>query len=126
MHTMILILILIVNTITLPGPWPGPGPNAAPDEILLLYPVSSLDIPVLQNDGDAGIDEDLRVIALPHVEGAKAMILDGEVVRVFLDWSGINVANIVNPVAQGTYVVSNGRGQTTTTWEVWYWPEMQP
>jgi hypothetical protein len=126
MSTLVLVLILMVNTIALHGPGPGPGPNAVPDEMILLYPEPFADIAVLENDGDAGEDEDLRVIALPLVAGAKAEIIGGKIVRVYLDWSSIDISNIVNPVAHGTYVVSDGRGQSSTTWEVWYWPEMQP
>lgn len=101
-------------------------PIAVGDQrVVLLNPVTMVDIPVLANDVDPDGDP-LRVVALPTVEGGKAEIVDGALVRVTLDWSRVSGGKLEYRLAHGTYLVSDGAAVRRARWTVWYWPVMQP
>ncbi len=101
-------------------------PIAVDDQrVVLLNPVTMVDIPVLANDVDPDGDP-LRVVALPTVEGGKAEIVDGALVRVTLDWSRVSGGKLEYRLAHGTYLVSDGAAVRRARWTVWYWPVMQP
>ena len=122
------LLLVLMMTLTLVTPFAGPRnrpPIANDDELVLLYhPVPTVDIPVLENDTDPDSDP-LVVTSLPMIDGGKAEIVGGNVVRVYLDWS-TGVGYLGRLVAHGTYVVSDGIAQSRASWYVWYWPEIQP
>lgn len=121
MTHLILILLLVVSTnVPLPGARTRP-PVAAEDHYFLLFnPLPVVEIPVLENDHDPDGDV-LTVKALHTIEGGKAEIIDGRIVRVYLDWSR-EYAEPEGLVAYGVYVVSDGQAESWSVWSVWYWP----
>lgn len=59
----------------------------ADDQYFILYhPVPVVGIPVLENDTDPDGDV-LQVTSLPVIEGEGGEIVDGTIVRVYIDWS---------------------------------------
>ena len=123
---LIVLLVTLVMVVGLPtfGPRNLP-PIANDDEVILLYhPVSSVDIPVLENDVDPE-GRVLRVVGLPLIEGGKAEIVDGKAVRVYVDWFQGGGAGY-GLVAHGAYFVSDGQAVSKAEWSVWYWPEILP
>lgn len=121
MANLILILTLLVSSYAaLPGPRTRP-PVAVEDHYFLLFnPAPVVEIPVLANDHDPDGDA-LQVKALSATVGGKAEIIDGGIVRVYLDWSR-EYAEPFDPVAYGVYVVSDGQAESWSVWSVWYWP----
>ena len=130
MHTVVLVLMLLVNLVVFMPNRPIPGPIVHDDEYVLLYPVAYVDIPVLDNDGSPAQDN-LSVVAATGLRGGKAEIVDDTTVRVYIDWAsyyawpGPNDDEFSARVAHGTYTVTDGVGQSSARWTVWYWPEMQ-
>lgn len=93
--------------------------------ILLFQPAAVVEIPVLENDTDADGDL-LRVVAVTTAPGGKVEIVDGDVVRVYPDWSHVKGDRLEYLVASGTYLVSDGSAMRRASWSVWYWPVLQP
>ena len=84
------------------------APIANDDQrIVLFQPAAIVDIAVLANDVDPDNDA-LRVVELSTVQGGKAEIVDGAVVRVYVDWSLVSGGALEYRVAHGTYLVSDG------------------
>lgn len=107
-------------------PPPNHPPIAYDDEVYLLYhPVAVVEIPVLENDVDPE-GQPLRVTRLGLVEGGKAEIIGGKVVRVVLDWPAAGSGYDHGLIAHGSYLVSDGVGTDIAEWYVWYWPEVMP
>ena len=118
------VTFVLMSGLPLAGPRNQP-PIANDDEVILLYhPVSSVDIPVLDNDIDPE-GRTLRVVGLPLIEGGKAEIIDGQAVRIYVDWSQ-GGGNAYGLVAHGAYFVSDGLAVSKAEWFVWYWPEILP
>lgn len=118
--THLILLLLVSTSVLLPGPRTRP-PVAVEDPYFLLYnPVPVVEIPVLENDYDPDGDV-LTVKTLLATEGSKAEIIDGRIVRVYLDWSR-EYTEPEGLVAYGVYVVSDGQAESWSVWSVWYWP----
>lgn len=130
MRTMVLALIMLVSTTAFVSDRPNPGPIAYDDEYILLHQVFYVDIPVLDNDVNPG-PGNLRVVAVTAGDGVKVDIIDSTTVRVYIDWASVTAwpgpsdHESSGTIAQGTYTVSNRVGQSSATWTVWYWPEVQ-
>ncbi len=117
--------LVLMSTLSLFPP-PNQPPIAHDDEVYLLYhPVAVVEIPVLDNDVDPE-GSPLRITRLTQVEGGKAEVIDGKLVRVFLDWSPNSGGYAHGLMAHGTYYVSDGQAVSEANWFVWYWPEIQP
>lgn len=125
MFTVLLAIALVLMPI-LPTAGPRNRPPVAVEDyyVLLFNTAPVVEIPVLVNDSDPDGDV-LQVTALPAIEGGTAQILDGNSVRVYLDWSR-EYSEPIGLVAHGTYVVSDGKADSRAVWSVWYWPFMQP
>ncbi|MEZ4769974.1 MAG: Ig-like domain-containing protein [Caldilineales bacterium] len=123
------LILLLLFSVSLVLPMPGPRnrpPVAADDHYFILYhPVQEVEIPVLENDTDPDGDV-LHVTSVPAVDGGKVEIVDGEFIRIYIDWSQWVPDDYYTPVAHGTYVVSDGKAFTTANWAVWYFPEVPP
>jgi hypothetical protein len=101
-------------------------PIANDDDVFLLYhPARIVDIPVLDNDVDPE-GQVLRITRLALTEGGKAEIVDGQAVRVQIDWSAQTGGLPYGLVARGVYVVGDGLAESKAQWFVWYWPEILP
>ena len=119
------VTFVLMSGLPLAGPRNQP-PIANDDEVILLYhPVSSVDIPVLDNDIDPE-GRTLQVVGLPLIEGGKAEVVDGKAVRVYVDWSLGGSGNGYGLMAHGAYLVSDGLAVSKAEWFVWYWPEILP
>lgn len=123
------LLLVLMMMVTMVAPFAGPSnrPPVANDDLLVLlyHPVQVVDIAVLENDVDPDMDT-LWVTALSIIDGGKVEIVEGKVVRVFLDQPQGGSGNPEGLMAHGTYVVSDGTTQSKANWSVWYWPEIQP
>ena len=131
MHTVVLVLMLLVNLMVFAPVRPGPAPIVRDDEVILLYPVPYVDVYVLDNDG-TGAQDDLTVVAAAGFRSSKAAVVQGTFVRVYIDWASYyawppnpNDEEFGDAVAHGVYTVSNGSGQASARWVIYYWPEMQ-
>ncbi len=82
MPCLLLNLILLV-TLLAPFAVPRNQPPLVKDDqrVLLFQPAAIVDLAVLDNDMDAD-GESLQVVALSTVEGGRAEIVDGALVRV--------------------------------------------
>ncbi|MEI2689845.1 MAG: Ig-like domain-containing protein [Anaerolineae bacterium] len=118
--------VLIVTLLAPFGVQRNHPPMAVDDQRVLLFsPAAIVDIPVLDNDGDVDGDA-LHVVALSGVEGGRAELVDGALVRVYPDWSQVSGGKLEYRLAHGTYLVSDGAAVRRARWTVWYWPVMQP
>lgn len=124
MRTLVLVLMVLFNSAVLIPRSPHYGPVANDDEFILPVPMAYVDLAVLENDYDPRNDVNLRVISLTHSEDSDAQIIDGRIVRVYLNWSGAYDPGVDGLVAHGTYIVSNGLGKSEAHWSVWYFPEI--
>lgn len=126
MSAMLLNLILIV-TLLAPFAMRRNHPPVAGDDhrVLVFNPAAIVDIPVLDNDVDVDGDA-LHVVELSTVEGGRAELVDGSLVRVYPDWSRVSGGKLEYRMAHGTYLVSDGAATRRARWTVWYWPVMQP
>jgi hypothetical protein len=119
-------LILIVTLLAPYAVRRNHAPMAIDDrQILLFNPAALVDIPVLDNDVDVDGDA-LHVVELSTVEGGRAELVDGALVRVYPDWSRVSGGKLEYRLAHGTYLVSDGAAVRRARWSVWYWPVMQP
>jgi len=119
-------LILIVTLLAPFAVRRNHPPIVSDDQRVVLFnPAALVDIPVLDNDVD-GDGDALHVVALSVVEGGKAEIVDGALVRVYPDWSQVSGGKLEYRLAHGTYLVSDGTAVRRARWTVWYWPVMQP
>lgn len=117
------LVLVVISGLSLFKP-PNHPPIAYNDEVYLPYhPVAVVEIPVLENDVDPE-GRPLRVTRLGLVEGGKAEIVGGKVVRVILDWPADGRG--YGLIAHGGYLVSDGVGADKAEWFVWYWPEVMP
>jgi len=126
MTGLLLNLILVISLVA-PFARQSNHPPMARDDlrIVLFHPVAIVDLAVLDNDMDADGDN-LQVVGLSTVEGGRAEIVDGALVRVVLDWSRVSGGSLEYRLAHGTYLVSDGAALRRARWSVWYWPVMQP
>ena len=79
---------------------------------------------MLKNDYDPE-GAPLRVVAVPTMEGGKAIIIIGQVVRVYLPQPG-TAPDSVPPIyllAHGTYLVSDGANLSMAEWSVLFAPQ---
>jgi hypothetical protein len=126
MTGLLLNLILLVTLLAPFAVWRNQPPLAVDDlRVLLFQPAAIVDLAVLDNDVDADGDS-LQVVALSTVEGGRAEIVDGALVRVYPDWSRVSGGKLEHRLAHGTYLVSDGAAVRRARWSVWYWPVMQP
>lgn len=126
MSGILLNLILIVTLLTPFAVRRNHPPMASDDQRVLMFnPAAIVDIPVLDNDVDVDGDA-LHVVELSTVEGGSAELVDGALVRVYLDWSRVSGGKLEYRLAHGTYLVSDGAAVRRARWTVWYWPVMQP
>lgn len=126
MSGMLLNLILIATLLAPFAALRNHPPIASDDQRVLVFdPAAIVDIPVLANDVDVDGDA-LHVVSLSVVEGGRAELIDGTLVRVYLDWSRVSGGKLEYRLAHGTYLVSDGAAVRRTHWTVWYWPVMQP
>jgi hypothetical protein len=123
----ILLNLILIVTLLAPFALPRNHPPMASDDqrVLVFDPAAIVDIPVLANDADVDGDA-LHVVALSVVEGGRAELIDGTLVRVYPDWSRVSGGKLEYRVAHGTYLVSDGAAVRRARWAVWYWPVMQP
>lgn len=126
MSGILLNLILIVTLLAPLAVRRNHPPMACDDQRILVFnPTALVDIPVLDNDVD-GDGDALHVVELSTVEGGRAELVDGALVRVYLDWSRVSGGKLEYRLAHGTYLVSDGAAVRRARWTVWYWPVMQP
>ena len=126
MANLFLIMVLTAS-LAASFAWPRNRPPVAVDDqyFILYHPVPVVEIPVLENDTDPDGDV-LQVTALPAIEGGKAEIVDGTIVRVYIDWSQQVPDDFYGLMARGTYAVSDGMATRYANWAVWYFPEIPP
>jgi hypothetical protein len=126
MTGLLLTLILVVSLVA-PFIRQNNHPPVARDDqrIVLFNPTAFVDIPVLDNDVDVDGNA-LHVVELSTVEGGRAELVEGALVRVYPDWSRVSGGKLEYRLAHGTYLVSDGAAVRRARWTVWYWPVMQP
>lgn len=125
-HAAILVLLIIALSLTAVAAHAGDPRNEPPiannDEIVLSScPMAIVDIPVLDNDFDPE-GRNLRVTRVSLIKGGQAVISDGKIVRVTIDWLSDN-GDAFGLVAHGAYFVSDGLAESKAEWFVCYWPE---
>jgi hypothetical protein len=126
MSGLLLNLILIVALLAPFAVRRNQPPLANDDQrVLLFQPAAIVEIPVLDNDVDADGNA-LHVVELSTVEGGRAELVEGALVRVYPDWSRVSGGKLEYRLAHGTYLVSDGAAVRRARWTVWYWPVMQP
>ncbi len=87
MSGLLLNLILIVALLAPFAVRRNQPPLANDDQrVLLFQPAAIVEIPVLDNDVDADGNA-LHVVELSTVEGGRAELVEGALVRVYPDWS---------------------------------------
>jgi hypothetical protein len=122
--TLVLCLTLVVLAVAPAMPPPNQPPVANDDTVILRYEPPYVDVRVLANDYDPE-GAPLTVVAVPVMEGGKAVILKGQVVRVYLP-PLMSAPDYVPPIyllAQGTYLVSDGRNMSMAEWRVLFEPQ---
>lgn len=124
MRTLALLATVLLNFALFVPRLPHYGVIANDDEIILPFPMASVDIAVLDNDYDPSRDGGLSVVSASVRSGGAATVIDGTTVRVYLDWTAASDDEPGALVARGSYTASNGLGKDEATWTVWYWPEM--
>lgn len=126
MTDLLLNLWLLASLVAPFAPQSNHPPIARADQrVVLYYPAAIVDLAVLENDMDADGDS-LQVIGLSSVQGGKAEVVNGALVRVVPDWSRVSGGGLEHLVSQGTYLVSDGAAVRQARWTVWYWAVMQP
>lgn len=126
MSDLLLNLALICAVATAVPTGANHAPLAVDDHTILLFqPAPVVEVPVLANDTDSDGDP-LSLVSLSVSHGGRAEIIDGAIVRVYLDWSQVGGSGLEYLVADGTYLVSDGAAVRQARWSVWYWPVMQP
>jgi len=105
-------------------PPPNQPPVAEDDIVIVQCEPSYVDIRVLGNDYDPE-GAPLTVVDVPVAEGGKAVVLKGQVVRVYLRPT-MTPPDYVPPIyllAEGTYVVSDGVNASVASWSVFFRPQ---
>ena len=121
----ILFAIALAWTCVLPVPAPRNRPPVAVDDVVMIAGYTDyLEIPVFANDYDPE-GKPIDVIALGGVDRGKALLLEGDAVGVYPDWSLVSSDDsdgIGKPVliASGAYIISDGVLTSTGHWFVWH------
>jgi hypothetical protein len=115
-------LVLLAVAPTMPPP--NQPPVANDDRVIVPFEPQYVDIWVLDNDYDPDGDP-LTVVAVPAMEGGKAVIVQGQIVRVYLPAPPLAPGDglPILPVAKGTYLVSDGRNMSMAHWQIILFPE---
>ncbi len=93
MSGLLLNLILIVALLAPFAVRRNQPPLANDDQrVLLFQPAAIVEIPVLDNDVDADGNA-LHVVELSTVEGGRAELVEGALVRVYPDWSRVEASS---------------------------------
>ncbi len=122
--TLVLCATLVLLAIAPVMPPPNQPPVANDDTVIVKYEPPYVDIRVLENDYDPE-GAPLRVVAVPTMEGGKAVIVKGQVVRVYLP-PPMSAPDYVPPIyllAEGTYLVSDGTNMSMAEWRVLFAPQ---
>lgn len=122
--TLLLCATLISLAIAPAMPPPNQPPVANDDVVIVRYVPPYVDIRVLANDYDPE-GAPLTVVGVPSMEGGKAVIIRGQVVRVYLP-PEMRSPDYVPPIyllAQGTYLVSDGVNVSMAEWRVLFAPQ---
>ncbi|HSN76978.1 MAG TPA: Ig-like domain-containing protein [Anaerolineae bacterium] len=99
-------------------------PVANDDTVIVRYEPPYVDIRVLENDYDPE-GAPLTVVGVPSMVGGKAVIVKGQVVRVYLP-PPMSAPDYVPPIyllAEGTYLVSDGANVSMAEWRVFLSPQ---
>ncbi|MEZ4769973.1 MAG: hypothetical protein R2844_16260 [Caldilineales bacterium] len=117
--SLLTLALFILCVLPVPGPRNLP-PVAVDDEVMVFGYTDYLEIPVFANDYDPE-GKPIDVIGLETVDRGKAVLLEGDAVGVYPDWSLVR-DDSTKPVliASGTYVISDGELSSTGHWFVWH------
>lgn len=122
--TLVLCVTLVLLAVAPVMPPPNQQPVANDDVVIVRYEPPYVDIRVLANDYDPE-GAPLTVVAVPAMEGGKAVIVKGQIVRVYLPPPN-SAPDYVPPIyllAQGTYLVSDGTNMSMAEWRVLFRPQ---